>query len=126
MAQTIPIAIAKNTNPMSRELPCKDLNLTNENAPTTPSPVPRLPLTASMTTHTRTGKTISVLAKFFDVTPVRIYVTEMIIPKTQATKAYPIAPQIDKLVSVPDDTNAEKNDSISPSPFCKLLDYCAS
>ena len=71
---------------MSLELPCKDLNLTSENAPTTARLVPKLPFTTIITKQTSTGKIINVLAKFFDVFPVFMYVYEITRPKRAAVR----------------------------------------
>jgi hypothetical protein len=87
---TIPTVIEKKINPISRELPCKDLNLTREKAPTTASDVPKFPFTVIITIQTRIGSIIKVLAKFLDILPVFTYVKEIINPKSPAYSEYKI------------------------------------
>ncbi len=65
MPQMIPAPIARNSALISRAVPGAERNRTRLNAPATATPVPTLPLTIMITTHTTAGSSASVVTKLF-------------------------------------------------------------
>ena len=61
-----PMAMAKNTLPMSFALPGMLRNRTRLNTPITAMPAPRLPLTRVITICTISGSSAKVTTKFFE------------------------------------------------------------
>ena len=60
-----PMAMARNTLPMSFALPGMERKRTRLNTPITAMPAPRLPFTSVMTICTMSGRSASVPTKFF-------------------------------------------------------------
>ena len=61
-----PMAMARNTLPMSFALPGMERKRTRLNTPMTAMPAPRLPLTSVMTICTMSGSRASVTTKFLE------------------------------------------------------------
>ena len=61
-----PMAMARNTLPMSFALPGMERKRTRLNTPITAMPAPRLPFTSVITICTMSGSSASVTTKFFE------------------------------------------------------------
>lgn len=75
-----PAPIAKNRMPISFAVPGTERNLTRLNAPATATPVPTLPLTIMMTTHTTAGRRANVTTKLLVYLVLYMYIAENISP----------------------------------------------